>query len=220
MSRSDHLTSGQRKDPAQRDRLRIHWCATGAFAFTPLHAAGIYQGPEQESCFDYVVSSYTPTLSALLRAQQSAQSYERSQASLLLVAARSSQDTSLPQLLEVDSEVQGISDMISRTPDFSGVVERTACRDKMIVSLGSANIVHLACHGIQDRKEPHNSHFCLSDGSLTVAELMQIDLNDAFFAFLGACETAQGDRQNADEVVHLAASMMFAGFKSVVATMW
>jgi CHAT domain-containing protein len=49
---------------------------------------------------------------------------------------------------------------------------------------------------------------------------MDADLGDAFFAFLSACETAKGDHDYADEAVHLAASMLFAGFKSVIATMW
>jgi hypothetical protein len=53
-----------------RARPRIHWCPTGAFAFVPVHAAGISEGPNREYCADYVVSSYTPTLASLLRAQQ------------------------------------------------------------------------------------------------------------------------------------------------------
>jgi CHAT domain-containing protein len=49
---------------------------------------------------------------------------------------------------------------------------------------------------------------------------MEMNLKHAFVAFLSACETAKGDRTYADEVVHLAATMLFAGFKSVIATMW
>jgi hypothetical protein len=81
-------------------------------------------------------------------------------------------------------------------------------------------MVHLACHGIQDLTEPHRSHFSLTNGDLTVARLMETDLKHAFFAFLSACETARGDPKHADEVVHLASTMLFAGLKSIVATMW
>jgi CHAT domain-containing protein len=91
---------------------------------------------------------------------------------------------------------------------------------ELLACLPSANILHIACHGVQHATEPHKSHFCLSDGRLTVTELMEMDFKDACFAFLSACETAKGDRQYADEAVHLASTMLFAGFKSIVATMW
>ncbi|CAE7232285.1 unnamed protein product, partial [Rhizoctonia solani] len=45
----------------------ITWCPTGAMTFLPLHAAGDYDQP-QSRVFDYVVSSYTPTLTVLLKA--------------------------------------------------------------------------------------------------------------------------------------------------------
>jgi CHAT domain-containing protein len=47
-----------------------------------------------------------------------------------------------------------------------------------------------------------------------------VDMRSAFFAFMSGCETAKGDETHVDEVVHLAATMLFAGLKSLVATMW
>ncbi|KAG9316098.1 hypothetical protein JVU11DRAFT_3772 [Chiua virens] len=43
---------------------------------------------------------------------------------------------------------------------------------------------------------------------------------DREFAFLSACHTAVGDRTAPDETIHLAAAMQFAGFRSVIGTMW
>jgi CHAT domain-containing protein len=83
-----------------------------------------------------------------------------------------------------------------------------------------ANIVHLACHGIQDPESAVESGFCLSDGRLTILKLMEMKLDNPFLAFLSACETAKGDENQPDQVMHLAAAMMFLGFKAVVATMW
>lgn len=60
----------------------------------------------------------------------------------------------------------------------------------------------------------------MQDGLLTISKLMQIEMPNAFFAFLSACGSAMGDRRQPHETVHLAASMLFAGFKSVLATMW
>jgi CHAT domain-containing protein len=39
-------------------------------------------------------------------------------------------------------------------------------------------------------------------------------------AFLSACETAKGDNGTPDEAMHLAGVMLFAGFRSVIGTMW
>jgi CHAT domain-containing protein len=49
---------------------------------------------------------------------------------------------------------------------------------------------------------------------------MAFELDQPWFGYLSACETAKGDAEQPDQVVHLAATMLFAGFKNVVATMW
>jgi hypothetical protein len=81
------------------------------------------------------------------------------------------------------------------------------------------HILHLACHGAQ-KKDPLTSGFILRDEDLTIQEIMQLDLKHPSLAFLSACQTAKGKRDQPDEGVHLAASMLFCGFKSVIATMW
>jgi hypothetical protein len=86
-------------------------------------------------------------------------------------------------------------------------------------AMETASIVHLACHGIQDISDATQSGFCLGDGRLTIAKLMYLRTEDAFLAFLSACETARGDKQQPDQGMHLAAAMLFSGFKSVIATM-
>jgi CHAT domain-containing protein len=49
---------------------------------------------------------------------------------------------------------------------------------------------------------------------------MQLHLPNAELAYLSACETASTDEYQPDEAMNLAATMLFVGFKSVVATMW
>ncbi|KAJ7880289.1 hypothetical protein B0H14DRAFT_3434546 [Mycena olivaceomarginata] len=49
-------------------------------------------------------------------------------------------------------------------------------------------------------------------------EMAQIPRAD--FAFLAASSTAAGDEGTPDEAIHLAAAMQFAGFRSVVGTLW
>ncbi|CAE6474826.1 unnamed protein product [Rhizoctonia solani] len=52
-------------DTTTSNMPHITWCPTGAISFLPLHAAGDYSKPRSR-VFDYVISSYTPTLTALL----------------------------------------------------------------------------------------------------------------------------------------------------------
>jgi CHAT domain-containing protein len=167
-----------------------------------------------------VVSSYTPTLTALLQARQDVQVRAPSATQVLMITAQYPKDTSLPRLPGVAQESRVVCEAATAAGASFHETERGTAHSDVILALKSAHIVHLACHGVQHASEPHKSRFCLSSGDLTIEELMQVDLKDAFCAFLSACETAKGDRQYADEVVHLAASMLFAGFKSVVATLW
>lgn len=60
----------------------------------------------------------------------------------------------------------------------------------------------------------------MRDKTLTVTQLMELNLPTAFFAFLSACNSAKAGKEQPDQAVHLAATMLFVGFKSVVGTMW
>jgi CHAT domain-containing protein len=82
-----------------------------------------------------------------------------------------------------------------------------------------AHILHLACHGIQDA-DPLNSAIMLHDGQLTIENIMQLKLSQATVAYLSACQTAKGDQNAPDQAVHIAASMLFCGFRSVIGTLW
>jgi CHAT domain-containing protein len=190
--------------------------------FLPLHAAGIYSLSDAECCADYVVSSYTPTLTALSRAQKSNPSFTKLEAKLSVTAVINTHDTDLPPLWNVEDEIR----KVQAAAEEASICVINSCVDEQAIiasvsdALKSANMVHIACHGIQDQDNALLSGFCLSDGSLTVSRLMDLDLKDAFFAFLSACETARGDVKQPDQIIHLAAAMLFVGFRSIVATMW
>jgi CHAT domain-containing protein len=172
-------------------------------------------------CADFVVSSYTPTLTTLLRAQRTATPLSRSDHSIALIAEKRAQDTTLPVIHDVDTEIElvaAVADSYSMNIAHERVGSTTVEETSRVMR--AASIVHLACHGIQDTNDATQSGFCLGDGRLTIAKLMELKLENAFLAFLSACETAKGDQEQPDQAMHLAASMLFSGFKSIVATMW
>jgi CHAT domain-containing protein len=129
----------------------------------------------------------------------------------------------MPFLDNVKAEITDVS-RLARASNGIEVLEygRTSAAKvhEVTEALPRANIVHLACHGVQDQEDPLSSGFCLGDGKLAVCQLMDIKLDHAFMAFLSACETAKGDKNQPDQTIHLAAAMLFCGFRSVVATMW
>ncbi|EUC63276.1 CHAT domain protein, partial [Rhizoctonia solani AG-3 Rhs1AP] len=85
----------------------------------------------------------------------------------------------------------------------------------------NAHIVHFACHGTQDLANPLRSRLEFSKSSkIEVEELMSEPMPNARLAVLLACETAQGDQQLTEESLHLAGTMLFAGFYGAVGTLW
>jgi CHAT domain-containing protein len=133
-------------------------------------------------------------------------------------------DVGLPTLWNVEDEMYHVRAAAERAgisvEDSNSCIGDTALVTRVAEVFKSTNMIHIACHGTQDAANALSSGFCLSDGNLSVSRLMDLDLKDAFLAFLSACETAKGDEEQPDQTVHLAAAMLFVGFRSVVATMW
>jgi CHAT domain-containing protein len=128
-------------------------------------------------------------------------------------------DISLPctkeELQSIEKHVKG--EFLVRL----GIKNVPATVQEVVSHLSSSHIVHFACHGKQDAKNPLESGLILHNGMrLKVKEIMKQSMTDALLAFLSACETAMGAEDLPDEVMHLAASLLFAGFRGVVATMW
>ncbi|KAJ6516957.1 tetratricopeptide repeat-containing protein [Mycena vulgaris] len=203
LKKSDHLS-------------RLWWCPTGPFTFLPIHAAGIY-GPLGTDCVsDYVVSSYTPTMATLLNhPTQTASPFKMT----ALIQPTTDNCSDLPgtveELARIRQQVpsQWLTSLGDATP---------ATVDGALHHLQESLIVHFACHGTQDLKNPLETGLHLTDGRLKVSELMRgkSQKQSMSLAFLSACETAKGDETVPDEAMHLAATLLFAGFRGVVATMW
>ncbi|KIM20628.1 hypothetical protein M408DRAFT_81700 [Serendipita vermifera MAFF 305830] len=198
-----------------RDHSRIWWCATGPLAFLPIHAAGNYASDMmEEKISDYVISSYTPTLTAILD-QSQPKTTEDFQ--ILTVAQPSTPGAS--SLPATEREVQRVQEIASGIRVESLISEK-ATTARVLQAMKQSNWIHLACHGLQHRVDSLKSGFLLHDKTLELSELIKEPLPKADFAFLSACQTATGDEKIAEESVHLAAGMLFSGCKGVIGTMW
>jgi CHAT domain-containing protein len=197
---------------------RIWWCATGPLTFLPIHAAGLYNTREAGfKISDFVTSSYTPTLTALVEPSLLA---HRAFQGLLAVSQPCT--PGLPRLPNAEKELKLIEKLGSTVMGLHvhSLPSELATPESVIDSMGKYSWVHLACHAVQDTFEPTQSAFCLQNGCLTLSTIITKSFPHADFAFLSACETATGDKNLSEEAVHLAAGMLAAGYRSVIATMW
>jgi CHAT domain-containing protein len=187
----------------------------------PLHAAGNYRTSVKEGAVDFIVSSYVPTLSALTKAHTGWQPVVRAALAGLIVCESSAGLLHLPNVAEEAHSVrecfQRSSVKVLNEPSEHTTV--TQMQWMLERYMAHTHILHLASHGVQETNAL-DSAFLLQDGRLSIADIMRLRLPCAMLAFLSACQTAKGDHNAPDQAVHLAASMLFCGFRSVVGTLW
>ncbi|KAI0028285.1 TPR-like protein [Vararia minispora EC-137] len=212
---------GKLADSTITDTPHITWCPTGPLAFLPIHAAGIYgrrgMPGDGMKLSDTVVSSYTPTLSALLRPPHMFADGWPSMKALVVSQPDTPDMSKLPGVLSEVAQIEKhLGSQIKHLDDKGATVK--AVLDAM--NEDHCQVIHLACHGLQNTEDPTKSAFTLYDGNLTLSRLMSSKLRNAELAFLSACQTSTGDEKLPEEAVHLAAGMLAVGFKSVIGTMW
>ncbi|KAJ3505773.1 hypothetical protein NLJ89_g7243 [Agrocybe chaxingu] len=209
------------------ERQRLWWCPTGRFAFLPIHAAGINFGKADVECTSkYVVSSYIPTLSALISARLqnvSSPPIVKDLKTLVLAQPTTNGHQDIPMTLRELELVETAIPPPSLLHVGNGRLSETNINrtvGEALEHLSHASILHLACHGHQDHIDPLSSGFELQDGRLTISKLISCQMPHAVLAFLSACESASNDLDVPDEALNLAAAMLYARFQSVIGTMW
>ena len=190
---------------------RIWWCPTGAASLLPLHAAGDYR-MRADIFPDLFISSYTATMTSLIRARADLPPTTGSNPDIVILGQ--SQDPTLPT---VGAEIKAIRSIVKELVLLDG--ENATCKSSLR-AMTQHSWVHLACHGKVDEEHPFKSHFRLHGEPLTLLDIARQNLPHASLAFLSSCHSAEGNRQRPDEVLHLAAAVQFAGFRSAVGTLW
>jgi CHAT domain-containing protein len=198
------------------EQSRIWWCPTSVFSCLPLHAMGPIPSDDGEPRYflDLYISSYTPTLSALIHSRHHySGSRSSDRPSVLLVAQP---DPSLPT---VGGEIQAVQALDT---EVTSLISEAATPATVIDGFHHHRFVHFACHGTLEAGKPFEAGFELhGDERLTLLAIVRAHLHTAEFAFLSACHTAEMTEGGVmDEGLHLAAAVQYCGFRSVVGTMW
>lgn len=203
------------QEPPDDELPHITWCTTGALTSLPLHASGPYNGL-QPNAFDLIVSSYTPTLGALLTSNTSGHGPDTG---VLAIGQEHTKGQSrLPYTVKELSAVKEAT--MAQAIPFQQLDGSCATVDAVLNAMREYQWVHLACHATQDPLYPAHSAFRLHDGCLTLEDITKCSFKNKGLAFLSACQTATGCNRLPDESIHLAAGILMAGYPSVIATMW
>ncbi|TEB18818.1 hypothetical protein FA13DRAFT_1719468 [Coprinellus micaceus] len=180
-------------EPSDSPTARIWWCLTGPLPFIPVHAAGVHHDGGRHTLAHHAISSYIPTITSL--GKLSNRPWNGTKA------------------------VEGCLNRIY----LPGVTEEARLIEGLMHDQGTRHLTlesNIASKAMTNPEDPLRSRFFLQDGTLDLSTIIKANLPSADLAFLSACQTSRGDEKFTEEVLHLAAGMLAAGYRSVVATMW
>jgi CHAT domain-containing protein/Tfp pilus assembly protein PilF len=126
-----------------------------------------------------------------------------------------------------DHEIRGLMDLV---PDARRrILEGDQATFDAVAAAGrqgAYRYVHFATHGLFNEKRPQYSGLVLTpaaggedDGFMTTAEVFQLEL-PCDQVVLSACATALGEKVTGEGLVGLTRGFMYAGARSVVASLW
>jgi tetratricopeptide (TPR) repeat protein len=219
---------------------QVWWCPSGPLSLLPLHAAGYHDLAGRSSpatVLDRVVSSYTPSVRALIHAR-SGRARQHNDLTAWPPArapragpqpeiARHLLVVAMPQTPDADDlpAVRREVEVLRRV--FPGAVtvldQPPPTRQAVLDALPRHDWVHFACHAYSDPDDPSASRLLLHDHlrrPLTVVDVARLRLETPGLAFLSACSSGQPGERLADEAIHLASAFQLAGYRHVIAALW
>jgi len=109
-------------------------------------------------------------------------------------------------------------------PSNEVFVDKEATETKFKEICSNFDIIHLSTHGLADDQRPLFSVICLSkdeqnDGEIRAYEVFSLNLK-ANLVVLGACQTGLGKLSEAEGLVGLVRSFLYAGTPTVIASLW
>jgi tetratricopeptide (TPR) repeat protein len=196
----------------------VWWIPTGPLSKFPLHAAGYHSARSTETVLDRVMSSYASSIKTIIHGRQRQLQPATSVQALLVAMEQTPRNDVLPFATKEVAMVRKLCGSMSFQP-----VEPGRRKQDVESHLRDCRIFHFAGHGGTDEHDAFNSRLILEDGTLRVAELLEMNLleRSPFLAYLSACGTGRiKDERSVDESIHLMSAFQLAGFRHVVGTLW
>ncbi|MEU4344587.1 CHAT domain-containing protein [Nocardia sp. NPDC023852] len=195
---------------------RLWWCPIGITAQLPLHAAGRHRDGAGQTVFDRVVSSYTPSLTALADTLTTPRPHHARHTALIVGVG---ERRGVPVLPSARAEAEAVAGLL---PGSTVLIDSAADPEAIQQGLHEHAIAHFACHGqaVSSAKHPDQGGLMLSDGMFVPSFVRDLRTTQAQLAFLSACDTAGPDPALLDEPLNLASAFHLAGFRGVIGTLW
>ncbi len=210
----------------------VCWIRFGLlFNQIPIHAIGDGTKASRASVYSRVISSYAPSIKALIYAREREFTFLSTPSPHLLVATMETTPGVFNSLPGINDEVTAIKKIMEDHVRITHLIQPEA--QVVLNELSKAQAAHFACHGSSDMLDPSNSSLIFTkinqDGNEEPDPLRVRDMSlsnhsagtNMQLAYLSACSGASNDIQAlADESIHMGSSFLLAGFSHVIATLW
>jgi CHAT domain-containing protein len=203
---------------------RVCWIPTGPLCNLPIHAAGYHRETGSRTVLDRVISSYSPSIKALLYAHRNVAQSSQSKACNKAVLVSMDTTPGCMALSFVRKEIMELESLFAA--EIPRVVLDAPYKDDVLKALDDCSIFHFAGHGESDHSDPSMSKLLMTDwqkNPLTVKDLVALKFhqNPPLLAYLSACSTGDNrDRKLLDEGIHLMSACQLAGFRHVIGSLW
>jgi CHAT domain-containing protein len=190
----------------------------------PIHAAGTHVKGSDANVIDRVVSSYSFSLTALVRGRQrthQAPLRHNPTRALLIAMEKTPGANSLPFAEKELEEVKQLCAPLGLIP----IKAEQNTREQVLVGLAGCNVFHFAGHGHVELTEPSRSGIRLGDDTLTVGDMLSRNVrqNSPWLSYLSACSTGESSVPATpwvDEGLNLINAFQLTGFRHVIGTLW
>ncbi len=191
---------------------RLWWIPTGPLGQLPIHAAGLHSS-SSDSVMDRVISSYSPSIKALLSVRRRSQSPKTILGKALLVAMETTPECW--DLGRASDEMSAVSSFIESITSGPATKLQQPCKSQVIANLEACDVFHFIGHSTSHPIDHSNSSLLLGDWQtnlLTARNISKLDLenNPPFLAYLSACSTGAG----------MMTAFQQAGFRHTVGSLW
>jgi CHAT domain-containing protein len=215
---------GFTQPPSSENWPRLWWIVTGALTKLPIHAAGRHGDGSAETVLDRVMSSYAPSIKAIIYSRRRTAPVVKLSVPEQAVVV-DMQDTPGYSSLHFATKEVAVVCNLCKLMGLEPIKPGRRKRD-IIPHLSKSKIFHFAGHGRTDNTDPSQSQLLTEDwatDSFTVATLLDMNIRGSapFMAYLSACGTGQIKNERFfDESIHLISAAQLAGFRHVIGTLW